>query len=291
MTEFVDCPVDLRYLAENQPSLCIPRIFSNIKQDFIRNTFEKLGLGKIQRVDLIERRTERGEVYNRAFIHFEKWFWNPDAQEARKRLITGKDIKIVYDNPWFWKVSANKWSPRTSDCRGTQLPSVVRPTQPFITPNIAPTLDVGCQVFTPQQRLDTPPRREKPERRPHQKKHERRTEQRLPEMQTPATPPPSRQNFTPRTPPHAPARPRRPREEELYVEEEITEVEVRNSDQPEPKNGDFNVTDVRDINYGNVPYPPRKMRKPRRLEIPADPLYNDIDTMSNDFEVVVKIEK
>jgi len=49
------------------------------------------------------------------YIHFEKWFWNKDAQTARRKLILGKEIKIIYDNPWFWKVSASKWDPSTSN--------------------------------------------------------------------------------------------------------------------------------------------------------------------------------
>jgi hypothetical protein len=44
------------------------------------------------------------------YVHFDKWFWNEDAQAARRKLISGKEIKIVYDNPWFWKVAANKWT-------------------------------------------------------------------------------------------------------------------------------------------------------------------------------------
>jgi hypothetical protein len=294
MTEFADCPVDLHYLAENQPSLCIPRVFPNIKEDFIRSTFEKLGLGKIQRIDLISRRTEKGEVFNRAFIHFDKWFWNADAQEARKRLITGKDIKIVYDNPWFWKVSANKWSPRTSDHRGTQLPNVVRPTEPFIATNIAPTLNVGRTLFTHEQHLTAPPRRERShhnERRPHQhrhNKHERNETQRLPEMHSPTTPPPTHHRHVPRTPPEAPPRRQRPRED-VHREQ----VDFDSFKEPEPKNGDFNVTDVRDISYGDVPYPPRKIlkRTPKKLEIPSDPLYDDIEAITKDIEVVVEIEE
>jgi hypothetical protein len=136
MTDFVDCPVDLRYLADNQPSLCIPRVFTNIDEVFIRKTIENVGLGKVSRVDLLERRSPKGELYKRAFIHFEKWHWNPAAQEARKRLITGKDIKIVYNNPWFWKISANRWQ---ADNRTTSI-------APSLPPSIAPTLPVPAQL-------------------------------------------------------------------------------------------------------------------------------------------------
>ena len=108
MSSISTSTIDLKYVAENQPSLCIPRVFSNIDEKRIRDVFEKLDLGKIHHIDILDRKNEKGETFKRIFIHFEKWYWNSNAQEARRRLLSGKDIKIVYDNPWFWKVSANK---------------------------------------------------------------------------------------------------------------------------------------------------------------------------------------
>ena len=101
--------IDLHYLADSQPSLCIPRVFNNVTEERIRRVFDEIGLGKISGIDIKERKNEKGESFKRVFVHFEKWFWNEDAQSARRKLISGKEIKIVYDNPWFWKVSASKW--------------------------------------------------------------------------------------------------------------------------------------------------------------------------------------
>lgn len=291
MAEFAQCPIDLRYLAENQPSLCIPRVFKNIKEAFIQSTFDKLGLGKIQRIDLIERQTDRGETYNRAFIHFEKWFWNKDAQEARKRLIMGKDIKIVYDNPWFWKVSANKWTPRATDHRGPQLPAIARPhvpTEPFIVQNVAPTLNVGAPEFVPgAPKSHSERRKSKNERRPN--KHHR-----LPQVNDRTPPPPHPAAHIPSTPPQTPPRLRRPSfHEPIQEDTQVCEDEIRND---ETTSNEFNVTDVRNISYGNVPYPPpRKIIKKSKnanknncIENTVDTLYADIiDDMANDFEIIV----
>jgi hypothetical protein len=112
-----DAIIDLRYLAESQPSLCIPRVFNNINESRIRDVFDEVSLGKIHHIDIIERKNEKGESFKRIYIHFEKWYWNEDAQSARKKLISGKEIKIVYDNPWFWKVSANKSNPQNENKR------------------------------------------------------------------------------------------------------------------------------------------------------------------------------
>ena len=101
---------DLNYLAENQPSMCIPRVFENISERQVREVFEQLDLGQLDHIDIIERKSEKGEKYKRIFIHFSKWYWNDEAITARRRLIEGKDIKVVYNMPWFWKISANRWS-------------------------------------------------------------------------------------------------------------------------------------------------------------------------------------
>ena len=102
--------IELQYLAESQPSLCIPRVFNNITEARIRQVLFELELGKISRIDIKERQNEKGESFKRVYIHFEKWAWNENAQAARRKLVSGKEIKIVYDNPWFWKVSASKWT-------------------------------------------------------------------------------------------------------------------------------------------------------------------------------------
>jgi len=114
--------IDLRYLAESQPSLCIPRVFNNITEARIRQVFDDLGLGKISRIDIKERKNEKGDSFKRVYVHFDKWFWNEDAQAARRKLVSGKEIKIVYDNPWFWKVSASKWAP-SNDLQDRSAPA------------------------------------------------------------------------------------------------------------------------------------------------------------------------
>jgi hypothetical protein len=39
------------------------------------------------------------------FIHFDRWFDTDNAHRALNLLREGKDIKVIYDEPWFWKVS------------------------------------------------------------------------------------------------------------------------------------------------------------------------------------------
>lgn len=94
-------------LRNNYPSLCIPRIFTNVDETQIRSTFNNLNLGVIHHIDIVMRTNERGEESKRAYIHFTKWFDNEFAKSVRNKLLSGIEVKIVYDNPWYWKVSAN----------------------------------------------------------------------------------------------------------------------------------------------------------------------------------------
>jgi hypothetical protein len=90
-------------------SLCIPRVKPTITKTEIMNIFYKLDVGKIDRIDIINKKTVQGDNYKRVFLHFNHWNNNEYANEVKERLSQGKDIKVVYDFPWFWKISANKY--------------------------------------------------------------------------------------------------------------------------------------------------------------------------------------
>jgi hypothetical protein len=98
--------IDLSLLPSNVPSICVPRVFSNINETRIRKVFDALGMGSIDKIDMIEKTDQKGAKYNRVFIHFNRWNNTGDAGVARERLLSGKEVKIVYDDPWFWKISA-----------------------------------------------------------------------------------------------------------------------------------------------------------------------------------------
>ena len=104
--------IDFRKIAANEPILCIPGVFANIKEDRIRRIFADLDLGEVERIDIVVPRTsveasEKQNKFNRVFIHL-IWKQTDQATAARERLLQGKEIKIIYDEPWFWKVSAYK---------------------------------------------------------------------------------------------------------------------------------------------------------------------------------------
>ena len=97
--------IDFRTLPANIPVLCIPRVYPNINESRIRDIFNVLNMGILDRIDIVRKHSDKGEKFNRVFIHFGHWNNSENARIARERLLNGKEIKIIYDDPWFWKIS------------------------------------------------------------------------------------------------------------------------------------------------------------------------------------------
>lgn len=104
-TEIKTETINLALLPKTTPSLCIPRVFKNITRERVISTINELNLGSVTRVDMVP--SGAGDKFQRVFIHID-WNSSDVACRARMRLLTGKEIKIIYDEPWFWKVSANR---------------------------------------------------------------------------------------------------------------------------------------------------------------------------------------
>lgn len=93
----------------NEPSICIPRVFDNIEKKVIWGVFTELfGRDAIDRIDVVFKETPNGEKYKRVFVHFRAWPTTYESQLVRRKLLDGQEVKIVYDEPWFWKCSASR---------------------------------------------------------------------------------------------------------------------------------------------------------------------------------------
>ena len=87
---------------EGGVSFYIHRIFNNINYKRIKQFFISLRWGFVDRVDLVHR-----GAFKSAFVHFRPGSFNtrnPDARKVLDNAILGKEVKIVYDDPWFWKL-------------------------------------------------------------------------------------------------------------------------------------------------------------------------------------------
>lgn len=123
--------INFRSIPSHYPSLCIPRVFPGITEQTIRKIFDDLELGIIDRIDIVTKYSQSGEKFNRVFIHFKKWFIKDgNANTARQRLLHGNEIKIIYDEPWFWKVSAYR------EKIPNQIPNQIQDQMPIIDKSI-----------------------------------------------------------------------------------------------------------------------------------------------------------
>ena len=93
-----------------EPSIYINYVYENITRERIIETFTEVFAGEyIERVDMVRKtNTETEEEYFSVFIHLTTWPTGQAFQNIRQKLIDGKDFKLVYDSPWFWKCCASK---------------------------------------------------------------------------------------------------------------------------------------------------------------------------------------
>jgi hypothetical protein len=105
--------IDFRTIPANVPVMCIPRVYPNITESRIRKIFDDLNMGTLDHIDIVTKINKKGEKFNRVFVHMRQWNQSSNACQARERLLNGKEIKIIYDEPWFWKISAY----REVECR------------------------------------------------------------------------------------------------------------------------------------------------------------------------------
>ena len=82
-------------------SICIPRVFNNISWYRIKQAFIALNWGFIERVDVIPSGGTK-----RAFVHFAPGRFT--ATKILEALINGEQIKIIYEDPWFWQISLSR---------------------------------------------------------------------------------------------------------------------------------------------------------------------------------------
>ena len=114
-TQKFSMPTTVQEANDMGVSLCIPRVFNNInhrriKQWFIKNLRQ---WGFIDRVDLVPVFKQGNQVHKRAYIHFAPGRFNMRADDGNGNnildsFIAGDTIQVVYDEPWFWKLSLSR---------------------------------------------------------------------------------------------------------------------------------------------------------------------------------------
>ena len=84
-------------------NLYIPHVFGNVTKEFMIQTIEFQGFGKVKNIDFVEKMGKNGKVYNSAFVHFDYWYDSITSVNFQERVKNpDKEARIVYSEPWFW---------------------------------------------------------------------------------------------------------------------------------------------------------------------------------------------
>jgi hypothetical protein len=103
-------------------SLYIPRVTRRMTDLFITETIEKMGLGCVGKVDLVETADGRQMT---AYVHFANWADTSENRQLQQRIKDPtQQARLVYDAPWYWILLVNK----------NPEPKPVKKTVSFATP-------------------------------------------------------------------------------------------------------------------------------------------------------------
>jgi len=81
-------------------TICIPRVDCTIAKQEIFEKIRALRVGFIEKI--IEIPNKNDETNKRVIIKFKTWVENDLSKRILCRFEEKKDIKIVYNDPWYW---------------------------------------------------------------------------------------------------------------------------------------------------------------------------------------------
>ena len=98
-------------------SICIPRVSSSTDKKYIKTVFEKI-IGKTYNIQIVFVDIKNDERFKRVFVNIKYNSStnnnnknNDKINNLRERLENGKQLKIVYSDPLFWRCSLSTTKP------------------------------------------------------------------------------------------------------------------------------------------------------------------------------------
>jgi hypothetical protein len=90
-------------------SLFVPHVYSNFTSAKVMEVFNGLHIGEVKSVDLVSKMGSDSKHYNAVYVHFTTWYDTKVARDFQERLLDPtKEVKVMYDHPWYWIVLENK---------------------------------------------------------------------------------------------------------------------------------------------------------------------------------------
>ena len=91
-------------------SICIPRVSSATDKKYIKTVFEKI-IGTTCNIQIVFVDIKNDERFKRVFVNIKYNSVNNKINNLRERLENGKQLKIVYSDPLFWRCSLSTTKP------------------------------------------------------------------------------------------------------------------------------------------------------------------------------------
>ena len=91
-------------------SICIPRVSSATDKKYIKTVFEKI-IGLTCNIQIVFVDIKNDERFKRVFVNIKYNSVNNKINNLRERLENGKQLKIVYSDPLFWRCSLSTTKP------------------------------------------------------------------------------------------------------------------------------------------------------------------------------------
>lgn len=85
----------------NNISICIPKVHKKYTYKWIFRIINKYKLGKIKNINIIPY--HNSTHFNKVVINFQHWYNTKKNVDINQHLNNKGNIKIIYDEPWFWK--------------------------------------------------------------------------------------------------------------------------------------------------------------------------------------------
>jgi len=83
-------------------TLCIPRLENTIELNYVKSIFARMNVGEIKGIFEIPLRAE--VKFKRVMIQMNIDENKEVGDFIMKRMNSGKDVKVVYNSPCYWKV-------------------------------------------------------------------------------------------------------------------------------------------------------------------------------------------
>lgn len=106
---------DTMGLLPSEPSICIARVPTSFNDgQLIGICQDELNLGKVNKVDIIQKTDKNGNDYLMVFIHFTAWNCEDEGADIRRMLMNDEKVKIIYDEPHYLTLSKSYTSKSNS---------------------------------------------------------------------------------------------------------------------------------------------------------------------------------